>query len=77
LTSRSNNLTYNTATVLNWSSTAADSCTGSWRTGPVATVSSFTTPPLTESSVFTITCSGVGGEARDSVNIAVGPAPVV
>jgi hypothetical protein len=77
LTAKSNNLNYNSTTVLSWSSSGASSCSSSWQVGPVATQSSFTTPLLTESTSFSVTCTGAGGTARDSINIAVGPAPEI
>ena len=57
---------------LSWSSTNADACTasGAW-SGDKATSGSESTGPLTADSTFTLTCSGAGGSAADSVTVQV------
>ena len=74
-------LTADTATVpyggteqLKWSSTNATSCTasGAW-TGSRAASGAETTPALTAAATFTLKCSGSGGDATASVNVAVAP----
>ncbi len=71
---------YNGITTLTWSSTDADSCTGTgdW-SGNKATNGSQNVGPLTENSTFGLTCTGPGGTDSVSVSVDVGlPAqPVV
>ncbi len=63
-------INYNTATTLTWSSTNANSCTasGDW-SGSKSISGSESTGLLTSSKVYTITCTGPGGTASDSVVI--------
>jgi hypothetical protein len=59
-------------TSLTWSSTDATSCTasGAW-SGNKPTSGTETTPALTSGSSFTLTCSGPGGSASQSVTVNV------
>jgi len=67
---------YNTIADLSWTSTNADSCVASvdWE-GSRSTAGTEETGSLTENSTFTLTCTGAGGSAFDSVvvNITGGP----
>jgi hypothetical protein len=57
---------------LTWSTTNATSCTasGTW-SGSKNTSGTQSTGPLAASSTYTLTCSGVGGSANNSVTVAV------
>ena len=67
---------------LQWSSTNADSCTGS---GPgfatlgatVGTDITITEPGAGASTTYTITCTGTGGTVTDSIIITKAPVPIV
>ncbi len=63
---------YNTSATLTWTSTNATSCTasGDW-SGSKATYGSEGTGNLTGSKTYTITCTGAGGTAYDSVTVNV------
>jgi hypothetical protein len=75
-----NNVVTNGSTTLSWSSTDATGCSasGDW-TGAKATSGSQTISTLTSNSNFSLTCSGAGGSASDSVSVTVSPptAPIV
>ena len=60
------------STTLTWTSANADSCSadGGW-SGPRATEGNQSTGVLTSDTQFTLTCTGVGGSATDSVTVAV------
>ena len=64
---------YNTAATLSWTSTNATSCAASngW-SGSKATSGSESTGNLTASKTYTLTCTGPGGNATDSVSVNVG-----
>ena len=64
--------------ILNWSSTHATSCTasGAW-SGAKPTSGSQTTASLTSSRTYTLTCTGAGGSAGQSVRVTVVPRPTV
>src|SRR5262245_56052416 len=70
------------STMLNWTSTDADSCTasGAW-SGSKATSGSQSTGALTNTSTYTLSCTGSGGSADGSVTVTVNapppPAPTV
>jgi hypothetical protein len=68
---------YGQTTTLSWSSSHADSCqaSGAW-SGEKSMTGSELTAGLPAESAFTLTCSGAGGSASDSVTIAVAPPPV-
>ena len=61
---------------LTWSTTNATSCTAKdgW-TGSEPTSGTFQTPALTANTVFTLSCTGPGGTASQSVTITVTSAP--
>jgi hypothetical protein len=63
---------YNDSAILNWTSANATSCyaSGNW-SGSKSTSGSESTGNLTYSKTYTITCSGSGGSASDSVTINV------
>lgn len=58
--------------VLTWNSSNATSCTasGAW-TGARATNGSETVGPLSQTSIFTLTCTGTGGSASQSATVTV------
>ena len=62
-------------TLLTWSSTNAIFCSGSdgW-TGTQALSGSFTTPALTNSVKYTLSCTGISGTTTQTANIKVTPA---
>jgi len=62
----------NGSTTLSWNSTDATGCTasGNWL-GTKDTSGSETINSLTTNSQFTLTCSGAGGSANDSVSVTV------
>jgi hypothetical protein len=67
------------STMLSWSSSNATTCSaaGGW-SGTKATSGSQSTGALTANTTFTLSCSGDGGTASDSVVVAVTqPAPAV
>jgi len=80
LSANPTNVVANGSTTLNWSSTDATGCTasGDW-SGSKATSGSQTINALTANSSFSLTCSGAGGSANDSVSVTVSPpsAPIV
>ena len=63
-------LDYNSSAALSWNSDNADYCTasGDW-SGSKSTSGSESTGNLTSSKTYTITCTGPGGSASDSVTI--------
>jgi uncharacterized repeat protein (TIGR01451 family) len=69
-------ISYNTAAALAWVSANADSCTASedW-SGTKSLSGSQSTGNLTSAKTYTITCTGSGGSAFDSVTVNVGPRP--
>ncbi len=60
--------------VLTWSSTGATSCSasGEW-SGTQPTSGAFITPTLTATTSYTLTCTGIGGNATQSTTITVAP----
>lgn len=63
---------------LSWQTTDADSCTasGGW-SGSRATSGSETVGPLTQTTTYSLSCSGAGGGALDNVTVQVaGSGPV-
>ena len=72
-----NNLSYDSATTLRWQASNASSCSasGSW-SGSRSTKGSEATGNLKGSRTYTLTCSGQGGTASESVVVNVAP-PVV
>ncbi len=63
----------NNSATLSWNSNNADSCnaSGNWF-GLRNTSGSESTGPINSSKVFTLTCTGSGGSASDSVEVNVG-----
>lgn len=63
---------YNTSATLSWSTSNVDSCYASsaW-SGTKSTSGSQSTGPLTFSRTYTLTCTGPGGTASDSVTVNV------
>jgi len=61
-----------TTATLSWTSTNATSCTasGGW-SGSKLTSGSEATPPIGAMTQFELTCSGSGGQASDSISVAV------
>jgi hypothetical protein len=59
---------------LSWDVQNATSCTasGGW-TGSQQVKDSFTTPVLTSSTTYTLTCTGEGGQASQAVTVTVNP----
>ena len=72
LTASSSSLPYEGSTTLSWSSSNADSCiaSGDW-SGNQNTSGNSNRNNLTADKTYTLTCSGDGGSASDSVNICV------
>jgi hypothetical protein len=68
----SENIGYQGSSVLTWSSTNANNCSasGGW-SGDKSTSGSLTLNSLTESSSYTLTCTGDGGEVSVTLNIDV------
>lgn len=66
-------INYNTSATLSWTSTNAIGCTASngW-SGTKVSNSSQSTGNLNSSKTFTLTCTGPGGSASDSVVVNVG-----
>ena len=62
--------------MLSWSSTNASSCTGSggW-SGNEPTSGSASTGAVSATTAYTLTCSGAGGSASQSVTVSVSAAP--
>jgi hypothetical protein len=65
-----------TASALSWSSTNASSCiiASGGQSGAVATTGSGSTPTLTATTVYTLSCTGTGGSASRSTTVSVTPA---
>lgn len=63
---------YNSSATLSWTSTNANSCyaTGNW-SGTKSVSGSESTGNLTSSTTYTVTCTGPGGSASDSVGANV------
>ena len=76
LTASPASLPYNGSTTLSWSSNNTTGCTasGDW-TGNMATSGSQTMSALTSNSSFSLTCSGAGGSANDSISVTVAAPP--
>lgn len=69
---------YNSSATLSWTSTNSNSCTasGDW-SGSKSTYGSESTGNLISSKSYTLTCSGSGGSASDSVFINVTATPTL
>jgi hypothetical protein len=70
-------VSYNGSTTLSWRSENTDSCTasGDW-SGTRGSAGSEVIDALTESSTFTLSCTGDGGTVSDTLTISVEPLPV-
>ena len=69
-------IAYNAAATISWTSTNSTSCTASngW-SGAKGTSGSESTGNLTSSKTYTITCTGAGGSATDSITVNVEAKP--
>ncbi|OGY26042.1 MAG: hypothetical protein A2Z11_04065 [Candidatus Woykebacteria bacterium RBG_16_43_9] len=67
-------IAYNTAATISWTSTNASSCTVS-PAGWTGTSGSASTGNLTSSKTYTLSCTGAGGSASDSVVVNVSSPP--
>lgn len=67
---------YNGATTLTWSSSNATSCSSS-PAGISGTSGTYTTPALTATTTYTVTCVGQNGSASKSVTISVAGTSIV
>jgi hypothetical protein len=67
---------YDTAVMLTWSSGGASYCTasGDW-SGSEPTSGSYTSPVLTSSKSYSISCTGAGGTVSKSLSVSVNEAP--
>ena len=76
LTAADGSVASGSATTLTWSAQNADSCeaSGSW-TGSRAASGSESTGALTSDAAYTLTCSGPGGSASETVSVTVVAAP--
>ena len=70
-------VTSGSSATLSWSSTNATSCTasGAWSGGRPTSSNGQTVGPLLATGTYTLTCSGAGGVASQSVTVAVAAAP--
>jgi len=67
---------FNTPVTLTWSSTGASDCTasGDW-SGSEPVSGSYTSPVLTSSKSYSISCTGAGGTVARSLSVSVNEAP--
>ncbi len=80
LTASPSSVTYGGNSTLSWTTTSATSCTASngWTGSKTASGGSQTMSSLTSSQTYSISCTGPGGTASDSVTISVSyPLPTV
>jgi hypothetical protein len=63
------------STTLSWTSSGATSCTAAWSASTGPTGSEAVNPDVT--STYTMTCSGAGGSASDSVTVTVNEPPAI
>ena len=72
-----NPVAYNTPSTLTWSSTNATSCMASGAWSGTKAINDFqSTGNMTVDQTFTLTCTGPGGEASDTVVVNVLPPPL-
>ena len=76
LTATSTSIAYNASTTINWSSTNSTSCASSSGTGGIGTSGSINTGAMTATTIYTVTCIGAGGVARQSITITVAPSTI-
>lgn len=74
-TAGANPIAYNSTTEITWSSTNSTACTSS-PSGLSGVSGTFTTPRLTSTTTYVLTCTGTGGTAIGSVKIAVAPSMI-
>ncbi len=65
---------YNGSTYIQWNSTNATSCSASW-TGSKGINGTIKIGPLSQTTSYTVTCSGNGGSATASAKVTVGTKP--
>ena len=75
LTTTSPSIAYDTSTGITWTSTNSISCS-SFPSGLNGTSGNYTTPKLTGTTTYSITCLGTGGQAVASVKITVIPTTI-
>jgi hypothetical protein len=68
------NVDYLGTCTINWSATNATTCSSDGGSGKEIT-GSFTTPPLTKTTTFTLIATGPGGTATGTITITVGLPP--
>ena len=71
LSAASSSISSGATTIISWSSTGATSCISAGGGGSGIS-GSFTTPPLTSNTTFTVTCTGLGGSISQTVSVSVG-----
>ena len=78
LTASSTSIAYGGNVTLNWSTTNANTCTGSngSQSESLPTSGSVTQSGLTSSTTFSLSCTGTGGNLSKSVTVAVAPKAV-
>jgi len=67
---------YNKTADIKWSSPDSTSCSSS-PAGINSTSGTFTTPPLTATTTYTVTCVGASGTASQSITISVVPTSII
>jgi|GEM_PF-7013431 len=75
LTAQAQSVAYAARSVISWTSQGASACSLSPSFGAVPVSGSRTTPALTKSTTYTVTCSGSGGSATQSVTVSVQSQP--
>ncbi len=70
LTASPSSIAYGATSTLNWSSTNSTSCASAGG-GGTGTAGTFTTPALTATTIYTVTCTGPGGTASQSATVTV------
>lgn len=75
ISAASTQIPYNTSTSITWSSTNSTSCSSS-PSGITGVSGTYTTPRLTTTTTYIVTCAGADGTAIGSVKIAVAPSVI-
>jgi hypothetical protein len=75
ISASSTSVAYNASTTITWSATNSTSCS-SFPSGMSGTSGTYTTPGLSSTTTYILTCSGTGGSAVGSVKIAVAPSQI-
>jgi len=67
-------IAYNTSTTLNWTTTNADTCSGSgaWGSSSRPTSGSYNTGNLTGDASYSLSCDGPGGNVSQTITVTVG-----